>query len=551
MPLLSLPDEVLREIAAVLPGKDLKTLRLACRRLCQNTSPFLFETLYLSCHSLDLEVFRIVAQNPLLLGGVRQLVIDDTTVSPSLLNAAIFRTMASINNLWPNRAKPYFSTEPFDNDDREWSTGPDQDLWHLLVDVYQHHHTNRALQLDVQALRAALPGMRSLRSLVLSNRTADDTPLEGAQSQTSASPVVRMWRDVGHRRGERPPFAPRCDWGHPLQGADMDDEATFDMNYLVDYMRKHLLLNAPAYSHLVGPAQNEAEESENDDAVHSEDGEHEAPENVEVQGVNHPMLPTWVDDTCRLLRREARGLGVALVVLADPRVRSQLKEFRIDASLDTILPTQTPGISIRLFDFFAPPFTSRLCSAFSASYLTKFHIVLANGLRAEDGEAILNQGQIRCILSSMPRLEDLMIEAHSMSTIGAIPGLLVFRHLRRASFLCGLVGRHEIRDFVVQHGSTLQHLHIGYSSLDDENEEPDWEVVVQDLTNLQLTGVVQLRTASIISGYASIPPTGCGRNKTKTPPNPDEPVLSWTLGTDEAAVPTPREELGHVAPPDP
>jgi hypothetical protein len=84
--ILRLPDELLVAVVELLPGGALKATRAICRKLNSIASPYLYPALYLSCHQLDLDVFRLVANNSLLIGGVKELVIDDTTLSSRLAN---------------------------------------------------------------------------------------------------------------------------------------------------------------------------------------------------------------------------------------------------------------------------------------------------------------------------------------------------------------------------------------------------------------------------------------------------------------------------------
>lgn len=252
--------------------------------------------------------------------------------------------------------------------------------------------------------------------------------------------------------------------------------------------------------------------------------------------------------SARALRREARGLYVITEVLRNQMVQSRLKEFRVDVSHDTLADVQTPGLSLRLFDFLAPPFVSRLSIALSTTFVTRFSLVLSNGRESQAGQDILDQGQVGAVLAAMPRLQHLMLEAHGMGVIGAIPPNLTFRDLLTAEFACGLVSRQEIRQFIRQHRRTLEEFRMLFCSLDDpEGGDPNWSDAVQDIVNMQSTGRANLRTASIISGYTSLPFTGCGRSKTLTRPRPTEPVHSWTLGVDEDVVDCPTEDLGHVA----
>lgn len=243
------------------------------------------------------------------------------------------------------------------------------------------------------------------------------------------------------------------------------------------------------------------------------------------------------------MRRESRGLQIALNVLNNPLVQSRITEFRIDSSLDTPSDVQQPGLGIRLFDFWPPPFAVRLATGFASTSMTKCHLVLANGRNHVDGQEILNQGQLGSVLAQIPRLQELKLEAHNMALIGAIPDGLTFPSLRRADFACGLVSRFEIREFVKAHAETLEELRLSYCSLDDDN--PSWADVVGDIKRLQQNGRTNLQTAVITSAYSSIPFSGCGFNKTKSRPPTGEQTWSWTMGVHRDIVPCPRADLGH------
>ncbi|KAJ4316146.1 hypothetical protein N0V84_008002 [Fusarium piperis] len=401
----------------------------------------------------------------------------------------------------------------------------------------------------------ALPGMTSLQTLVLSNRNADDTPESGAQSMNNSSPLVKLWREVGEGCRERPPFPPRVEWWAPLQDDQFENDEVFDRNYLVDCLSGYLARNGgtrPIIQELGDDDEaldNETVQSYSDEHGARSDDDDDVNELATNPSSNYiqPLDLSSIPASARALRREARGLHVVTDVLRNDMVLSRLKEFRIDASLDTIADVQTPGLSLRMFDFFAPPFVSRLSTAFAATHLTRVELVLSNGREFMDGQDIIDQGQFGLVLASMPSLQHVMIEAHNMGIIGAIPPNATFPHLRTAEFVCGLVSRQEIRIFLRQHRATIEEFHLFYCSLDGpDDEDLSWSDAVQDIMSLQDTGTINLRAATLISGYESIPFTGCGRNKTKSRPRPGEAVYSWTLGVDNDVVNCPTEDLGHI-----
>ncbi|KAF5578787.1 hypothetical protein FPCIR_11439 [Fusarium pseudocircinatum] len=239
--ILRLPDEIHVAVAELLPGNAIKSLRATCTKLNTVASPYLYPVLYLSCHQLDLDVFRLVTSNPLLIGGVKELVIDDTTLSPRLADWEVYRTMASYPHMWPDRKKSYRWPEKFDEAGRVWSDEPNKEFHNLFKSVLRGHHENRQSHADLVALKQALPSFKSLRSLVISNRTADDCWEfdSGAQSKESSSPVVKMWRRLGSAKRERPPFPPRCDWIAPWHEPGSRTEA-MQFDFFNDELEKYI-----------------------------------------------------------------------------------------------------------------------------------------------------------------------------------------------------------------------------------------------------------------------------------------------------------------------
>ncbi|SCV30446.1 uncharacterized protein FFB14_03051 [Fusarium fujikuroi] len=234
--LFDCPDEVVDGIIELLPGNAIKASRLTSKRLNRIASRYLFPVLYISRHQLDFDVFCMVSKNPLLIGGVRELVIDDTTVPPSVRD-------------WPTYQKVV--TFPEDADDRrdhlELDEGetldpdfmnqepskvkPCEEAWELFSSTAQGHHENRMAHADFDALKRALPGLKNLKTLVLTNRMADDRFSEGAQSSVSSSPVVKVWRRF-EREGYLP-LVPRCDW-HPTTQGLQDRTPVNTMDWLDD-----------------------------------------------------------------------------------------------------------------------------------------------------------------------------------------------------------------------------------------------------------------------------------------------------------------------------
>ncbi|UPL04071.1 hypothetical protein LCI18_015005 [Fusarium solani-melongenae] len=371
--LLDLPNEVLDGIAAVLPREDIKRLRWTCRRLSLVSSNYLYSTLYLSCHDYDLYVFDTVAANPQLISRVKELIVDDTTVSTALLDRRVFNHMAAQAGLWPLRKVAYFpddGDEPWDADGRIWPSTPDDELHALLT-------TPLPMALRADGIRVQL-------------RKSGGKSVSAGGNAHAGTPTR-----------ERPPFAPRVDWWHPIEDGEFDSDQVFGLDWLRDGFDEHILLNGAPYA----PNYPRVEELDSDDEVHADDEVAHSDDGTDTQEpALTPQPQTMILAGARTMRRESRGLQIVLDVLNNPIARSRIAEFRIDSSLDTISNVQQPDLGIRLFDFWPPPFAVRLATGFSGTFLTKCHLVFSNGRNHADGQQILEQGQVASALAEIPRL---------------------------------------------------------------------------------------------------------------------------------------------------
>ena len=73
---LDLPSETTSQVLGYLSKKDLKAARLVGRTFMLLTQQFVFDTLYISPRTKDMEVFNAITQHPLLRASVRHLFFD-------------------------------------------------------------------------------------------------------------------------------------------------------------------------------------------------------------------------------------------------------------------------------------------------------------------------------------------------------------------------------------------------------------------------------------------------------------------------------------------
>lgn len=70
------PPEMISLIVSFLPNKDVKSLRLACKALGEIT-PFSSSRVFLSANSLNIQVFRAVADHPKFSQEITEIIWDD------------------------------------------------------------------------------------------------------------------------------------------------------------------------------------------------------------------------------------------------------------------------------------------------------------------------------------------------------------------------------------------------------------------------------------------------------------------------------------------
>ncbi|KAF5578788.1 hypothetical protein FPCIR_11440 [Fusarium pseudocircinatum] len=500
--LLDCPDEVIDDIAQRLPGSAVKAARETCKRLNRISSPYLFPILYISCHQLDLDVFRMVSKNPLLIGGVRELVIDDTTVPPSVRDWATYQKVVT----FPQEANDRHghlelgegeALEPRCMNGQPSKVKPSKEAWELFNSIAQGHHENRLAHADLDALKRALPRFKNLESLVVSNRMATEYYSDGAQSTDSSSPVAKLWRRFDSERGELVPLVPKCDW-HPTTQRLEDRTPVNTMDWLDDRLVLDITKNGVSNMTAVQSTYDVLLEQQNNETFKQDRAE---------------FLYDAPSSELRVLAREARVMFLALLVLEDSKLLSQLTEFRVDATYNIWSKGHQPGLAITLFDR-QSPFTTRLGSGFAAATnITNFDFTLSNFPDGTIGEAVVQEGTVRRMFESMVQLEELFLEPHGMSIFSILPEMK-FPRLRFIQFSCGHLHPKSFLDFVRLHSDTLKSLIIEHCSLTPYDTDFPWRKVTNQLTEFHDQGILQLEEGPIDNVFQGIAITGCGRNET-------------------------------------
>ncbi|KAH7216435.1 hypothetical protein BKA60DRAFT_649135 [Fusarium oxysporum] len=363
--LLDCPDEVIDGIVELLPGSAVKASRLTSKRLNRIASPYLFPVLYISCHQLDLDVFRMVSKNPLLIGGVRELVIDDTTVPPSVRDWPTYQKVVTFPQD-PNDRRDHLELGEGETLEPRWMNGqpskvkPSEEAWKLFNSIAEGHHDNRLAHADFDALKRALHRLKNLESLVVSNRMAAEYYSDGgAQSRVSSSPVAKLWRRFDSETKEYVPLAPRCDW-HPTTQGLQDRTPVNTMDWLDDRLVYDITKNGVSNMTAVQSTYDHFFEQQSNETFKQDRAE---------------FLFDSPSSELRILAREARMIFLALLVLEDPKLQSQLTVMFVAA---------------------ANPLPS-----LASTRNSKFDLTLSNFPDGTIGDAIVEEGKVRRIFESM------------------------------------------------------------------------------------------------------------------------------------------------------
>lgn len=189
------PDELLLRIIPHLPGRDLKTVRLANKRLSSIATPLLYPRVFLSSHAIDVEVFSLVMNNPLIYKNIKTIVWDDTSLCTSLMDKEkYFRTACAVAGASETLEDENSRTEGYE----------------VFLQLSRLHHQIRRSRRDEQILHAAMPLLTGLESVVLTNRHLDPVPMD--EDEVGTSPSARQWQALPLQSHSGMPFRPHVDW---------------------------------------------------------------------------------------------------------------------------------------------------------------------------------------------------------------------------------------------------------------------------------------------------------------------------------------------------
>jgi hypothetical protein len=200
-------------------------------------------------------------------------------------------------------------------------------------------------------------------------------------------------------------------------------------------------------------------------------------------------------DKLFILAREARVIHLALLVLEDEIMQSQLTGFRVDASCDVPTFYYPPGLVVTVFDR-QSPFPTRLAKGFGATNITKFNLTLGTGLTLD----VSVGDRLRTVFESMPHLEELFFEPHDIHHFSAIPTEKTLPRLRMVRFSCGLMQLEQLFKFLRSHGPTLKTLVVEHCKItwEPRNDSQDFlPMLMSKLRFLYRGGALELKNGLI------------------------------------------------------
>ncbi|KAF4442636.1 hypothetical protein F53441_11677 [Fusarium austroafricanum] len=319
-----------------------------------------------------------------------------------------------------------------------------------------------------------------------------------------------MWRRAGTESRERPPFPPRCDW---LPQEDLEPEA-LTVDWLLDELKCRV-----NYVH----ANDQNLHYYNDRGLPEDEVE---PDNLSLERSESKLVFHTEDEELLLMAREARVLHVAFEALGDPRIQSQINEFRVDASHDVLRNRTHPGLPWTVF-FSSSPFPESLAKYFSAANTTKFQLVLNKDTLEETAQDVIAEGRAARVLRAMPHLRELVLEPHHFFIFEIIPEDMHFPYLRHLELSCGEIDPVQLTEFLKRHGSTLKSLLISFCYIDPEYHEYDWRDVANDLNIMKCNGKMDCEEGDFQTVYLSQFPYGCGKNDTLNIKMAETRAMSW------------------------
>jgi hypothetical protein len=178
-----------RTIFDHLSLRDIHSLRLTTKRIEQvaSTYYFPFSRVYISSHAADLAAFTAITSNPRLAAQVEEIVWDDTTFNPSLLDFNVFKSLAvQYPAVYGQELRKSF------------------DVFRKLA---SEHIIIRDEERDFEALVGALPRLPALKRIVLTRLCFNDEGCDldsrrgcraSGKAMARSSPAMRQWRAIPH-----------------------------------------------------------------------------------------------------------------------------------------------------------------------------------------------------------------------------------------------------------------------------------------------------------------------------------------------------------------
>lgn len=127
---MHLPNEILERILQDLPKADLKAARLVNSQCSSCATQSLFDTLYISPHKINIDVFQGVTQHPVLRHCVKQLRYDGVGFSADWIYPQYFARLWGDTLWWARNLR-----EPFDSPDIQVDSFVESARWNHTEEI--------------------------------------------------------------------------------------------------------------------------------------------------------------------------------------------------------------------------------------------------------------------------------------------------------------------------------------------------------------------------------------------------------------------------------
>ncbi|KAF5694771.1 hypothetical protein FDENT_899 [Fusarium denticulatum] len=226
--LLRLPQELTNAISQYLEGSDIKALRETCSAIARAV-PLHFDRVFISANSLNIQVFKAIADHDTYRHQVYEIIWDDAHLLTGLERWQC-RDEWEWNNQWPdttvteNRCPWWFQQESSTSDDEMY------DNWEYYKPLLEDQQETLASNADIEAFKYGLQRFTTLTRITITPATHGrlghplyGTPMIRAFPSGFDYPIPKAWPTA--------PMDDRGEWHDELPWISEEGDAPYQWFY--------------------------------------------------------------------------------------------------------------------------------------------------------------------------------------------------------------------------------------------------------------------------------------------------------------------------------